>query len=64
MRSGPGSPGGSAEPGLAGYPGLPRLGPIHGEGWIVLDGERYFVPGQKRRIAAIDAEAGFAPHLS
>lgn len=42
-------------------PRATRLGPIHGEGWIVVDGERFFVPGQKRTIAAIDAEAGFPP---
>jgi len=42
-------------------PRTTRLGPIHGEGWIVVDGERFFVPGQKRTIAAIDAEAGFPP---
>lgn len=43
---------------------LPRatpLGPVYGAGWILRDGERFFLPGQKRRIAAIDAEAGFGP---
>ncbi|MDQ6836992.1 MAG: hypothetical protein M3137_01270 [Actinomycetota bacterium] len=37
-----------------------RLGPIHGSGWIVIGGERFFVPA-RRTIAAIDAEAGFPP---
>lgn len=42
-------------------PRATRLGPVHGEGWIVVDGERFFVAGQKRTIAAIDADAGFPP---
>jgi hypothetical protein len=42
-------------------PRATQVGPIHGEGWIVLDGERFFVPGRKRKIAEIDADAGFPP---
>lgn len=40
-------------------PRATRLGPVYGQGWIVLDGQRFFVPGKKRAIATIDAEAGF-----
>jgi hypothetical protein len=29
-----------------------------------LDGERFFVPGQRRRIAEIDADAGFPPPIA
>ncbi len=42
-------------------PRLTRLGPISGQGWIVIDGQRFFMPGSKRKIAAIDAAAGFPP---
>jgi hypothetical protein len=42
-------------------PRTTRLGPIYGQGWILLDGQRFFIPGQKRKIEAIDAEAGFPP---
>lgn len=42
-------------------PRATRLGPVYGEGWILLDGERFFLPGQRRRIAAIDAESGMGP---
>ena len=38
-----------------------RLGPIYGHGWIFVGNERLFVPMSKRKIAAIDAEAGFPP---
>lgn len=38
-----------------------RLGPIYGSGWILLDGERVFIPMSKKKIAAIDAAAGFPP---
>lgn len=38
-----------------------RIGPIYGHGWITVGGERLFVPMSKRKIAAIDAEAGFPP---
>lgn len=31
------------------------------EGWIVVDGERFFVPGQKRNIARIDGEVQGSP---
>lgn len=37
-----------------------RLGPIYGRGWILVDGERFFVP-QRRQVAAVDAEVGFGP---
>ncbi len=40
-------------------PRATRLGPVHGQGWIVIDGQRMFVPRRKETIAAIDAEAGF-----
>ncbi len=42
-------------------PRATRLGPIYGQGWILLDGQRFFIPGQKRKIEAIDSEAGFPP---
>ncbi len=38
-----------------------RIGPIYGHGWILVGGQRLFVPMSKRKIAAIDAEAGFPP---
>ncbi len=41
-------------------PRATRLGPIHGRGWIVVDGQPFFVPGNRRRIAAIDDEAGLS----
>jgi hypothetical protein len=46
---------------------LPRgtqLGPIYGEGWIVLEGQRFFVPGSRGKTEAIDAEAGFPPQTA
>ena len=36
-----------------------RLGPVFGQGWILVEGERMFVPMGKQAISAIDAEAGF-----
>ena len=37
-----------------------RLGPVQGQGWILINGERFFVPN-RRKVAAIDAEAGLPP---
>jgi hypothetical protein len=38
-----------------------RIGPIYGHGWIFVGDVRLFVPMSKRKIPAIDAEAGFPP---